>query len=531
MTTTDEGSSFDQDLSLALQENQQEFHIAGTLTSAVHTREGTVVGPSPVAQLRQQGTSEIVIELECPKDEAILIGSIVWEVEGRVNVYNAANASVPWQVAAGPAEGTVQFSIGANAATTPVRIPPFVVNAQFTQIDLQIGHTASLNKQLAQVSASEVGAGGLAILQAYLNETHEQGFYCIDDTYAFTQVQRINLQSTKTADNWHATERVHHQINCPYNMLCSWDYDDHHVRKILPRGLSLKVRAATRPYNDRCLVAVNHDNTLRAFIEVTNCTIKYSTVTVPPEHRDAEPIDTHIATVDMSIRTYDLLAQTARLSVAITTATHEFVPQFIMVFVAPAATFSLLNMHDSAYCLTAIKKAIRSARCNLNGDMTPEFMAMYQDSCINMGDHYQRSTMVNAFLGRIGFLPGRSRKHERSTAEAHLMTYSEHSDAQQNQPSAQFGCEAVLILTDPSMALIREASSGALTGKLQLKIEFDPAKIDQNHKLVVVMATKQQIGLTKVKELPGAAPVYMVNKVNTRPAFTQSDVVAETEMM
>lgn len=531
MTTTDENASFDTDLSLTLQENQKEYHLAGSLTTSVHTREATCVGPSPVTQLNQRGTSDIILELEVPKDEAILVGSIYFVAQGKVRIHAAADhALVPaWGTAA--ANGGTQFQIVQNANNNPINIPPFVVNSQLTQVDFEVGTTQSINRNLAQVSASEYGAGVLSALQAYFNETQELGYYCLNSSNATVLGSRHANQCRTHTEHFHIQERVYHQVNCPFNMLSSWDYDDHNVRKCFPRGMAMKMRAATRPYAERSRIATSHDNAHYALIEWTQLTVKYTTVVIPDGgHRDNEPAETVFATLDMGIRTHDLLAQTPRANVPITFSGTEFVPQWVIVYVAPADAFNLEALRDNMNGLVCVPQAIKSIRCNLQGDLTPDFMMLYQDATITLNDIEQRSAMYNAFLGRVGFLPGRSRKYERSPAEVHILSYGGQGavDAAMRQKIA---CSSAIVLTDPSMGLIREASSGALTGKLTLRVEFNQNVIVNGSKLIVLCITKQQIVFSKVKELPGAAPVYVLNKRGTRPAFTQVSVVSPEDDM
>ncbi|DAC80311.1 TPA_asm: LO7 [Tilapia adomavirus 1] len=528
MTTTDENASFDTDLSLTLQENQKEYHIAGSMTTAVHTREATCVGPNPVHQLNQRGTSDIIMELECPKDEAILVGSIYFIAEGKVRVNANADQALVAAWGTAQANGGTHFQTVANG-NSPLAIPPFVVNSQLTQIDFEVGTTQSINRHLSQVSSSEYGAGVLSAMQAYWNETQEFGYYCLNSSNSTLMTPRHQNSVAAHTDRFRIQERVHHQINIPFNLLSSWDYDDHNVRKVLPRGMSLKMRAATRPYTERAKLARTNDNNHSAHIEWTQLTVKYNTVVIPDGgHRQNEPSETVLATLDMGVKTHDLLQNTPRANVPITFGGTEFVPQWVIMYVAPGNCFDLEQLRDNMHGLVCIPNAIKSIRCNLQGDLTPDFMMLYQDATIALQDMEQRTAMYNAFLGRVGFLPGRSRKYERSPAEVHILSYGGQGQVDANMRQ-KVACSAAVILTDPSMALVREASSGALTGKLSVKVEFNHDQIAQGCKLVVLCITKQQIIFSKVKELPGASPIYVLNKLGTRPAFTQVDVVSPSE--
>nr|DAC81180.1 TPA_asm: LO7 [Grenadier adomavirus] len=534
MTTTDQSNSNDTDLALTLQANQSEYHIAGAITSAVHTREGQcILGPSAVGQLNSRGTSDVSFHLQCPRDEAILQGSIQWVCEGRVAVITAATgAEVVWQTAGQPGNGAVQFNCGPNAvnnnaAAPAVNIPPHVVSSQFTQIDIETGDTPSLNRHLAQVSASECGAGALSAVNAYLNETANPGYYALNSTTVAGLVHRHGLALNRSTDVFNCVERVHHQINLPFSMLCSWDYDDNHTRKQYPRGMSLRIRCSTRNWQSRSRLATSQDGLHYAHIVWTKVTIKYTTATVPDgAHRQAEPLETVFATLDMGIRMYQPEANNPHMTIHITTSPTEFIPQWVIVWLAPADCFDVERMRDTVAGMRCVAGAIANIRCNLNGDMTPDFMAIYQDGQITLADEYQRTTMYNGFLGRLGFLPGRSREGERSMAERQILAYGGQGEGPERAEKPI--CSAGIVLTDPSMTLVREASSGALAGALSLQVQIAPqaqAAGQVPSKLVVICITKQQIAFKKAREPEGAPPTYTLSRTSTRPAFTQLAVV------
>ncbi|ANC70196.1 ORF06R [Marbled eel polyomavirus] len=99
MATNRADDAYDEDLSLTLQQNLTSYHVAGPLTTQVYTREGqSHGGPSLVTQLNQQGTGDCAIDLQCPVDEAILVGSISFVARGHVVSYNAAGVlQAGWQ--------------------------------------------------------------------------------------------------------------------------------------------------------------------------------------------------------------------------------------------------------------------------------------------------------------------------------------------------------------------------------------------------------------------------------------------------
>nr|DAC81120.1 TPA_asm: LO7 [Barramundi adomavirus] len=522
MTTTDEQNSFDRDLSITIQDNMREFHIAGPLTTAAHTREASEIGPSAVSVLNQDGPGDVTMELDCPKGEAILVGSLFWVGDGKIRVFTAANNTevTEWQTTSSGSGTAFTIRQGSN---DPITIPCFFANNQFTQVDMQIGHTQSVNRHLPLVSSSECGAGGLAALNFYLNDTGELGYYALNCTSATGTTHRHNLQVTNQAGIFNFMERVYHQTNNSFNMLCSWDYDDHHTRKCFPRGMSMKIKCATRPYMNRVCVARTHDTTNYAIISFTSFKLKYTTVTIPDDgHRDAEPEQTVFATLDMGVRGVDLAVNQRAHSFSVTNSSSDFVPQLIFAYVAPQGSFNTINMRDTHAGLLCVPNAIRSVRCNLNGDLSPDFMSIYHDSTVNLLDAYQRSTMFNCYLGRLGMMQGKSRKYERSLAESHILSYSGQGNANtRNQMPATQG---VLLVTDPSMALVREASSGAITGKLTMMFEFNPEAIVAGSKLIVFCTQKHQVYINKIAEFDSAPAQYQLDKLLTRPAFSTLSV-------
>nr|DAC81167.1 TPA_asm: LO7 [Carp adomavirus] len=534
MTSNTEDGSYDEDLSFCLQDNQTEYHVAAVMTSRVHTREGQVTnGPTLTQQLNTIGTSDVVIDLQCPPDEAICVGSIFFHARARVRVYVLATGAefANWQSNAHGTNATFYAAgtHGNDNAQGRVEVPCFIMNSQFQAMDVELGQTQSLNAHLSQTRSSEFGSGALAVMNHYINEPYESGMHCLNNTgLSGVLHHRQSLSVNTHAGQIEILEKVHHQLNNPYNVLSSWDYDDHDVRKIFPRGLCLRLRACTRDVLDRLCIhnnaaGVNGNATHRAMLEFTSVTVRFTTVEVPRgTHRTKEPIETLFATMDMGIRTYNLVANQQKITIPVTETQTQFVPQYVMLWVGPADSFHVLKMGTHSAVIQCLPNAIERASCRLNGNNSPDFMSVYQDHRINLNSGFQRSTMYNCFLSRVGFMPGRSRNAERTPAEHEITSYS--GDQGRANPSSIVG-NSVIISTDPSSFLVREASSGLLTGRLDVILEFAAnAQITNNHRVFLLCVSKQQIGIVKVAEVGGASPQYEINLATTRPAYTDVQV-------
>nr|WLJ60731.1 MAG: LO7 protein [Retropinna adomavirus 3] len=531
MTSNTEDGAYDEDLSFCIQDNQTEYHVAAVITSRVHTREGQITnGPTLTQQLNTAGTSDVIIDLQCPADEAICVGSICFHARGRVRVFTIADNAevVNWQsmqhnqqafFAAGEA-------VAVNNGVGSVMIPCFIMNSQFQSIDIELGQTQSLNAHLPQTRASEFGAGAMAILNHYLNEPHDSGYHCLNDTTMSGHMNhRSKLSVTAHGDEVEVIEKVHHQLNTPYNVLCTWDLDDHDIRKTFPRGLCLRLRACTRDVLDRCHlrnnVVANNGPTQRAILDFTSVTVRFTTVEIPRgSHRDKEPIETLFATMDIGIRSCNLVLQQQQVTLCITETGAQFVPQHVIVWVGLATSFNSLNLSVHSAVIRTLPNVIQRVTCRLNGNNSPDFMAVYQDHRINLQNSYQKSTMYNCFMSRVGMMPGRSRSGERTPAETEIKNYVGEGVA---YPSS-IVANAAIISTDPSAFLVREASSGLLTGRLDVTLTLDPATITNNHRVFYCCISKHQIGIVKVAEVGGASPQYEINLATTRPAYTDVQV-------
>lgn len=522
MATNKADDAYDEDLSLTLQQNLTSYHVAGPLTTQVYTREGqSHGGPSLVAQLNQQGTGDCAIDLQCPTDEAILVGSITFVARGHIVSYNAAGVLQPgWQSTQHNQANYAQTDAQNANQAGRVHIPFYTLNSQFTQLDLEIGQTQSVNAYLPLTRSSEFGPGPLGILNQYWNQPADSGYYHENSTsHTASANHLVNCSVAAHTDHWVAQERVCHQLNMTHNLLSSWDFDDHEDRRILPRGMNLRIRGCTRPWADRATVFLTHNQlTLRLVFD--SMRVVYSTVKIPHSHRDSEPIESLFATIDSGLRAHALVAGQRSITVPVTHTDADIVPGVIVAFVALNTAFNTQALTQTPSVITTVPGALTTVRCNLNGNGMPDFMSIYMESTCNPTDLLHRCAMINAFLGRAGNMAGRSRQGDRSSGETHLMSYTAPTAA---NAAAVLAINSIIIVTDPSTTVVREAGSGVLTGRLDLQIDL-AANMLNTHRLYILSFTKQQIGISKVREQEGTQPQYVLSVAETRPAYTRVTV-------
>lgn len=529
MTTSLEDEGFDRDLSLCLQLNQTEKHLSAPITTNVYTREGQALGNAFTRTLNEALTGDVLVEIQCPKDEAILMGSIRFYATGVVKCFKVADGqeSANWQTHShNGGNGTFMKLQADNNGTGGIHVPQHIMNSQFTQIDLQVGRTQSVNAYLSQTRGSQTGWGSLSMMSHYFNEPAEKGCYSLNSTSDFGTAHRRNLVVDRATAKFQLQERLYHQLNIPNNVLSSWDYDDHECRKILPRGLGILIKGSTRPYTHRMFLRFGGGdgfNTHRFELHFHDVRVFCTTVKIPMSgHRQQEPIETVFATMDFGIRSYPLAENQRSVQVQVTYTDNEFIPQWVFVFVAEVDIFHSYKQ-GLGPGLPVKPGCIVKVRCNLNGNLSPDFMSMFHDSCISLDDLIQKCDMINAFLGRAGWMPGRSRLEERTPAEQALLSYAE------TDPNA-LALHSALIMTDPSSAIVRESSSGVLSGRLDLMIDFstlEGKKVPKDSALFIVCVAKQEISVLKVKELEGSNPQYEFNAHGTKPAFTSVQVVED----
>ncbi|ANC70195.1 ORF05R [Marbled eel polyomavirus] len=412
--------------------------------------------------------------------------------------------------------------------TRPIRragsaCPFFFLNNQFTQIDLEIGQTQSVNAYLPLTRSSEFGPGPIGILNQYFNQPSDAGYYHENSTSHTSSATHLTQCSVAAnTDFWVAQERVVHQLNTTHNLLSSWDFDDHEDRRILPRGMNLRIRGCTRPYNDRSIVAMSHNanaqQTLRLVFD--SMRVIYTTVKIPHSHRSSETIESLFATIDTGLRSHALVQGQRSATIPITHTDADIVPGVIVLFVADNNAFNTVNLTQTPSVITSVPNIITSVRCNLNGNGMPDFMSIYMESVCNPTDMLHRCAMINAFLGRAGNMTGRSRQGDRSPGETHLMSYTARDAA---NAASVLAINAVILCTDPSTTVVREAGSGVLTGRLDVQIELGQ-NILNTHRIYALSFCKQQIGIGKVREQDGTQPQYVLSVSETRPAYTRVTV-------
>lgn len=520
MTTTSAEGKVDGSLTYALQANQTEFHILAPLTDQLSTKEAQCHGgPLLIQQLNAKGTSDIVLDLQCNKDEAILMGSIHFKGEARiVGVIAATGARFNWQSNANGTAATYFNTANDNSDTKAYTVPALFANSQFNQLDMEIGPTQSVNSLLPLTMGSEGGNGAQALMSAYFNEPADGGFYKPNCTSAFGATHRHNMALNGHEQTFEFFEKVHHQTNVVYNCLCSRDFDDTDCRKIWPRGCSIKIRATTRPYGQRLLLYVSHNGERRLELEFLEVKVLYTTVRIPDlteddRHRELEPMHSIMATMDVSVRTVGLTADQRFVTVQITHSDSQFVPQWVICFVANQNCFDVVGLNPAGVPgIASVPDAILRGRVNLNGDNSPDFMRVFQDNTIDLRDLWQKMVMMNAFLGKAGALPGKSTA-EHTPAEKCILSHP-----LGNQATA-LADNCLIICTDPSSTLIQECASSVLQGRLEINIDLGPG-ITAQHRMVVCCFAKQQICVQKTQEWPGSSPQYQICREHTVPAYT-----------
>ncbi|AWT58082.1 MAG: LO7 [Arowana adomavirus] len=527
MTTAGKGS-YDKELAEVLQENMETYHIAAPITMQCGTKEAqTHGGPSFTSQVNLHGTSEITLDVQCGADEAVLLGSLVFVARGSVVVHKTDGSELSdWQTTTSSTNTSFckipqEYGGDGSNGQGSWPIPPFVINSQFQQIDFEFGRTQSTNAFLSQARSSVGGAGALACMNYYWNEPYDPGNYHENSSGHTGVVHRLKMSVAKHDDTFEVIERMYHQLNIPFNALTSWDYDDHEVRRIYPRGMCFKVKLVTRPFLDRMILCdkAGSDTNMTVSLKFKEIKLYYTTLRIPHgPHRAVEPSRAVYPTMDFSVRHIDLVASQQSAVFPVTHTDSDFVPQFLFFFVAASRVFDVKNMRVTPSAIESTEGAIKRVRCTLNGNNNPDFMGHFIDWQLDLNDFMQRTGMYNAFLGCIGSLPARTRKNQRPGAEHNILSYA-------TPDSKTLGRNSVILLTDPSCSVVREASSGLLSGRLDVSFEFTEAKVKDNMRLFCIGVSKQQIAILKTQEMEGMNPQYELDVENTKPAFT----VTQTE--
>lgn len=503
MTTTNT-DNYDTDLAGILHENAREQHIWAPITEKICTREAQTGGGAQLTTLlNTDGPTEISALLQCAPDEAIMQGSIRFVVKGRV-VHPSVNE---WQ-SSNSGNTFVQLSSTENAATV-LDLPAFVMNGQFQSVDVQIGPDNSLNAYLNNVRGSSGGHGALALLNEYYN-TPSHGGIILDNVLSTTSkdATRPKLKVKKHTDVFDGEETLYHQLNVPNNALTSNDYDDHEVTKVFPRGMQITLRMITKQSIER-LVLANDLKSDRARAAMTlkfdKVTIIFTCVTIPREHYVDTPLYT-FATVDIGLEFYVPAVDQQNAVLQVTKTETDFVPAFIVIFVAQREAWNTKSLKTEG---VKVPDRLVRAHCNYNGNTTPDFMAQYVDHRINMSDVVQVNTMRNAWLGRAGGVRTRHRYLERPNAEHHLLCSTANTPAM----------NSLLIVTDPSATLVREASGGILTGRLDIHVDLKG--IVAGDIIWICKMSKQSVGIMRTFQAEGMAPQYKIDEDSTRPAYTK----------
>nr|DAC81149.1 TPA_asm: LO7 [Bueycito anole adomavirus] len=522
MTTTG-SENLDPILSEVLQENLTEQHIFAPITNQLSSREAQVGGGPDLTQVLNIGQPrETTLTLQVQKDEAIVQGSIRIVAEGQVHV--VGGTTYKWKAKDAPnqpstIETEIKLVAGTSSTVTSVRIPPYVMNSQFQTVDFRIGASGSLNSHLANVRGSTGGNGALAIVNKYYNLPEHPAYCGINSLDQFGSHQGWNrgIYVSNSDDTWQGTETLYHQLNCPNNCLSTCDNDDETSLKIFPRGMQIDIRFVTRPALDRARLQPvykkddgNVEQGQSLYLLFTTVKLIYSVCKIPYEYWPKEPVRSLFATMDIGIESFPVQTQQHTMTVHVTKAETDIIPQYIYIFAGPDGMWNTSQLRVQGY--NATKDVIVGAQVIVNGSTTPDFMRSYVDSRIDTGNSEQRATMYNTYLGKGAFTSGRYRFLERPIGERHLLD------------GFLDGCayNTLMVPTDVSSFLVREAASGVQVGRVDINIQLNATKVQQGMSLFVVKVSKQQIGFQKTSEFPGSLPQYEIDSQTTAPAYTHS---------
>lgn len=499
----------DADLEACIHLNTKEKHVQAPLCHAVIIREGQSSGGLQMTeQLNSSvGTTELVITLPVQPHEGIVVGSPVFvaDLEFKLTVVASGNTE-QWQTTAKDSANFLQLGASKEDFVEPVPVPPFFLNSQFQNCDVFIAGS-SVNGYLGNCRGTTGGLGALAIANHIANEPETHGI-CPEGRTDVLEGKALtglpgnggHARLSKSGDSVFVTERIYHQTNMPTNSLCSIDFDDEQNLKCWPPGVKLVFKLVTQgSRKQRTQICASNDSSKVLHGKFKTFQVFFHVV----EFVHWPDLNTwYLATIDIGLDIVPLVADQTSATVHVTRAGHDVVPQFLILFVS---TVDGWQPHKMTALGPKRTGNIAAARCVLNGSNMPDFMHSYIDGNINMSSPQQRSQMLNNWLGRGAGIPSPPRYFQRPKLERDILG---------NLPTGSQK-DSILLVTDPSLTLVREASSGVTTGTLEIHVQLENVK-GSNSCIWLQKLTKQQFSLML------HSGTWQVSPHETRPAFTVS---------
>lgn len=523
MTTTDD-DPYDSKLAGLLQENQTEWHVFAPMVKTVTTREGVIGGgPELTTQLNSHGTTTMSVILPCPAHEAILFGSV--EISATLSAKHTINTTA-WQTGATNTDNYIGISSATDTTACP--LPKFALNSQFAYVDLKIGTSqGSVNATLPGLQGSTGGTGILAAFNVFANVPQEGGVY---EQYKNDRFDTQARSFAKQDDSFSVSETIYHPLNPQGQSLLSEDFDDNHVLRIWPRGMSIQLTLTSRQFQDRAYLTEKITKIKKGSTDETSTTgalylnfaeakIWFKTVTVMPIHLEIEQPVTRFAVLDMSVDVTELTAGQKEVSLQVTRTETAVLPQYVLVMVSSANMHLTRNLPHTDDLRTVVVNALAAVSANFQGNNIPSFMRIYNDGKVTFANKRQMSDMRNAWLGRISGFKTRSRGLGQPRLEVQLINLAASTVGNAQVP--QSGFQMFLLVTDPNSTLVREASGAVHIGRLDLTVTL-AAAATAGQCVYMVRFTKHHVQMIKTLEVPGTAPQYELDTKASRQAFTQT---------
>lgn len=478
------------DLSSVVFSSYQQRHTFAPTVLNYQDREAVASTALPLL-LQRQESGDCKLKLHCQPHEAIVCGSITFKYQG---VFALAD-NTAWQTNSTTSANF--FQIGDTAADGPVYVPPFFLNNQFVIADILINDMSINGTSTFGLGSGNLGAR--AVMNGLMNQPMHEYTYKYGKSHILgDHVEAYYPSADDNTKEMYGVERLYHPTNTEFSSLIDLEFKEEDTLKCWPLGTSLDLKLTTKPLTRRVYRLNNNDNSKVLTFTFTSVRVHYKVGEVYKPDLVRESSIWSFAAVECSIDYHTLAAGQTSAIIDVTNTSSEFIPHFIVVFVAPQDSFAVGTVTRTGPTTSG---NIVEAQCRIAGNNHVDFMTCYPAYTVDLTDPFQRQTLVNNWLGR-GLNMLATRRDTITVFEEGLC-------------STTLFDPILPLVTDTSTATHREASSGHMQGHLSLQLKLNG--VAANSCLWVCKFGKQDIVLSKQRGSWG------LDTLNSRAAFSYNN--------
>ncbi|AWG87407.1 LO7 [Symphysodon discus adomavirus 1] len=442
--------------------------------------------------LNSRDCKEIVVQLGCEPDEAIVVGSMRFYAKGTVK---HTEALANWSL-----EGDAALDLGEGRSQP---IPLSVLNGQFQNIDMIFGSSStSLRSLMPLYRSNQHTQSVVAWASWYFNSPCRRGWQHSGhtDCVAPADYHGGRHAVNDSRQEWCAIEQVAHPLNLPINTLAVQSFNDRDTMKVLPRGCSPRLILTCGAWPLR--IQLRADPPL--FVEFSTFQVRYCTIHVPDLHPE-KPLSTY-PVMDISVQILPLTAGQTKLYFPVTRGDQDLMPQHLVAFVARRDAFEHTQM--TLYGPEIKGDVFERFTCLYNGMHKPAFNTHSVDGSVTWDDLDLLNTVRSAWIGKLGRTPLAIPDEQLSFADLNLT-----EQPAQNRPV--FKC--ILVHSDPNTQFNRSTCAGVTQGRWDMEIDFTANAIDGRDRLFVITWQKYDVAFFP----PGHQQGNELSPGNCKPSYAE----------